>query len=1088
MIGWNVFLCCTMKNHLLIILSLFFASTMSEAQNGKSTFTHLVVSPDKISANTPLQINIYLVIDSVPLQKNTFVKLIFPKEFSQFAFDNNPPPFPPLPSLQRGYCRSSGNRGLKASIVSIKLTRDEFIGSSPYNGYKHDDNEYLMTIRLDTLFGIGDTLILTYGYGAALNYVIPPNISFRSAFKAMIDFDRNGVYSHQQHTGSIVSKPKRADVLQLILSSTGKVNKPTLLKAVIFDDNVSSVPYFTGSFNVTCTDASATYNSTIQFTTADSGHVEIPITFGQNGVFSCNARQTSGNSTISKIYASNPINVSEDSMQIFWGEFHTHTEYSRDGQGQDAFKYARNAVGLDFFAQTDHSDGNAEYGLDSSEWNDILQNVRFYNQPGRFVAFMGFENSMNTPSGHYNTIFNAPDSLLYAVPNIPKMLYNSIQRMWSRLDSMDNRIEAITIPHHSGKIFSVFPTPVCNFCNTFGGTYANIRYKMTAEIYSGHGQCESYNPQHGLSYESLNATTKSNNGSNYIQDALALREKLGIIASSDNHVARATQKQFGSFAVIADSLERNNLFHHIKDRHTYATTGERIAMKFYINNHLMGDEIGIGCEEYPELKISVDGTDALDYIQVLKWDFKNGVYSSDNHPLFNVIKTYSFSGNTSGFNDSLVDGFMTDTSVYYIRVKQKNKIDDREVWAWSSPIWVNKVNCDTATKDVLLPLDAADSSAGNQYKIHVAWAVRNQVNTDYFILERSRDNSHFSAYAHISAAGEPGDSVAYTYVDSFPDNPVLYYRVKMVSFFDSVSYSNADSVSIRFGNDSIHSFSAVLQRNGVKIDWTGLEYLSNRYELNRAPIRNDLTVIDSRAPLYRDELSHYSFLDELPLKDSSIYNVIMKFPNGTFKLSGTDTVYFVMDSIVDFYTQLIGDTVLIAWKGVHEHKTSFYEVQKSINRIVYNTLETVIPQGGIFDTVSYIRYDTLPLPGVNYYKINQVIAGESDHHTSLDSQRIISSGIHAGFLNGFSMKVLNSFMQEGKTDLNIKTTSAVAVSGSFLIVDVMGRVLHREMVLIPGGNGHFILPAASFVSNVYFLIFKSDDIFIKHTFFILDEH
>ncbi len=701
---------------------------------------------------------------------------------------------------------------------------------------------------------------------------------------------------------------------------------------------------------------------------------------------------------------------------------------------------------------------------------------------------MGYENSMNTPSGHYNTIFNAPDSLLATVPNLPKMLYNSIQRMWLRLDSMDNRIEAITIPHHSGKIFSVYPTPVCNFCNTFGGAYSNTKYKMLAEIYSGHGLCESYNPQHPLSYESLNATTKSNNGSNYIQDALALREKLGIIASSDNHLARATQKQFGSFAVIADSLERNNIFYHIKNRHTYATTGERIALKFTINNHLMGEELNVACDDYPELKMEVNGTDVLDYIQVLKWDFKNGTYSADNHPNFSIIKTYSLNGNASGFKDSMVDGFLTDTSVYYIRVKQKNKIDDREVWAWSSPIWVNKVSCPTPPKDVLLPLDAADSSSGSQYKIHVEWSVRNQVNTDHFILERSHDNSRFTPYAVINAAGEAGDSVAYTYWDSFPDNSILYYRVRMVSFFDSINYSNVDSVSIRYGNDTIRSFSAVLQNNGVKIDWTGSEYLSNRYELNRAPLNNDFTVISSRTPIYGDELSSYSFLDELPLKDSSIYNVIMKFPNGTFKLSRTDTVFFVMDSIIDFYTRLIGDTVLIAWKGVHEHKTSFYEVQKSMNKMAYTTLETVIPQGGVFDTVSYIRYDTMPLPGINYYKIRQTIAGEFNHYSSLDSQRIISSGIHADFLKGFSVNVLNSFMHEGQMDLTVKTTSPNVVSGCFMIVDIMGRVLYNEKATIPSGEGHFIIPSAALASNVYFLLFKSEDIFIKHTFYILDEH
>jgi hypothetical protein len=548
---------------LYILLSIFIASIYSvSAQTDRTRYVRVACTPDTIRAEIPVRINIQLIIDSVPLQTNTLVKLFFPKEFKQFAFDNNPPPFPIFPSLQKGYCRVSGNRNLKATITAMKLTRDEFVGTFPYPNYRHDDNEFLMTIRLDSVFMPGDTLTVTYGFGGNNNLVVPVNYSFRSEFKTMIDFERNGVYTLQQSRAPIKSAPKRSDALQLFLSSTGKVQQPVLLKAVVFDNNISFVPGFAGSFRLSCTDPTAIFPSVLTFTPADSGHLEIPVTFGQEGVFNFSAQLISSNSAITKLYPSNPIRISADTMQIYWGEFHTHTEHSRDGEGRDAFTYAKYAMGLDFFGQTDHSDGNNnEYGIDNGEWEELIGYVKSFNEPGRFVTFPGYENSMQTPSGHYNVIFNAPDSLMHLVPNLPKHLYSSIGSMWNKLDSMDSRIGALTIPHHSGKIFSIFPAPPsCSVCNTFGGSFANAKYKRSIEIYSGHGLSEAYVPNHPLSYSAFNTNSRSNNGKNYLQDALALREKLGVISSSDNHQARATQKQYGSFAVIADSLERSNIF------------------------------------------------------------------------------------------------------------------------------------------------------------------------------------------------------------------------------------------------------------------------------------------------------------------------------------------------------------------------------------------------------------------------------------------------------------------------------------------------------------------------------------------------
>jgi len=38
--------------------------------------------------------------------------------------------------------------------------------------------------------------------------------------------------------------------------------------------------------------------------------------------------------------------------------------------------------------------------------------------------------------------------------------------------------------------------------------------------------------------------------------------------------------------------------------------------------------------------------------------------------------------------NSFTDNEFTGSALYYVRLKQWNPVHNREVWAWSSPIWV----------------------------------------------------------------------------------------------------------------------------------------------------------------------------------------------------------------------------------------------------------------------------------------------------------------------------------------------------------------------------------------------------------------
>jgi len=82
-------------------------------------------------------------------------------------------------------------------------------------------------------------------------------------------------------------------------------------------------------------------------------------------------------------------------MHFYFGNFHSHTGFS-EGVGTPAenFSWARDIVGLDFYAVTDHAEQ-----VSSGEWTDTATQADGCNATGVFAALRGFEWS-NPLIGH----------------------------------------------------------------------------------------------------------------------------------------------------------------------------------------------------------------------------------------------------------------------------------------------------------------------------------------------------------------------------------------------------------------------------------------------------------------------------------------------------------------------------------------------------------------------------------------------------------------------------------------------------------------------------------------------------------------
>ena len=72
---------------------------------------------------------------------------------------------------------------------------------------------------------------------------------------------------------------------------------------------------------------------------------------------------------------------------VYYGHLHNHTTVS-DGTGTDdeAYNYAKNVAGLDYFSTANHV-GSIEEG----EWAAIKAAADKYNEDDVFTAFWGFE-------------------------------------------------------------------------------------------------------------------------------------------------------------------------------------------------------------------------------------------------------------------------------------------------------------------------------------------------------------------------------------------------------------------------------------------------------------------------------------------------------------------------------------------------------------------------------------------------------------------------------------------------------------------------------------------------------------------------
>jgi hypothetical protein len=362
---------------------------------------------------------------------------------------------------------------------------------------------------------------------------------------------------------------------------------------------------------------------------------------------------------------SNPIRVIENPRGPYWGDIHIHTRWSHDAIGRFPYEYARDVSGLDFAAVCDHAESAIQY------WQHLVDLANQHNEPGRFVTFVAYENGLGHPSGHYNTYYIGAEGNCYLRADFG----GDIANLNPKLDAED----AMTIPHHTGIGWNRPPsTTAVEFSKL------DERYSPVLEIYSHHGQSERYAPDHVNAYE-FNRWHKPGRRTNrsipghFAQDAWRMGKRIGVIASSDDHYGQGGMDFEGIAGVFAEELTREGIWRGIRGRHCYGTTGERILIDFSVNGTEMGQETTARTGDDLEISVAVYGTSVLARVELIRLNEYSGEF----------VQVCEERPYELDFETVIREQFGAPV-MYYVRVQQEGMIQDRGIFAWSSPIWVGQ--------------------------------------------------------------------------------------------------------------------------------------------------------------------------------------------------------------------------------------------------------------------------------------------------------------------------------------------------------------------------------------------------------------
>lgn len=497
---------------------------------------------------------------------------------------------------------------------------------------------------------------------------------------------------------------------------------------------------------------------------------------------------------------------------LYFGQLHAHTDISNGaGSVEEAFQYASQVDGLDFFAVTDHSDSfdNADMGAIDADGADISADWAAGKQAAAsvtgedFVGLFGFE--MTWPEdkqlGHIST-FNTPG--------------------WQTRDQAD---------------FENVPTALENYYKALTSVPGSVsQFNHPDTVHGDFERFDHYSPQYDAVVSLLEVAGEDGVvDCEYYDLALDKGWHVAPTNNQNNHKGQWGDASEARTVVLAKSLTEEALYAAMKDRRVYATQDSDLAIYYELNGTAMGSILPKSEEAEITVFLSDPTDEAIGSVEVV----------ADGGE---AIARQWVETPTKMLELSVPSGY----SYYYLRVTQP----DGDV-AVTAPVWMDgydDIGIESFTSDTLTP--ARDEEIG------LTVTLFNDEPMDFAV----KSLSLYADETLVSTASDLGEvagmsTLDYTFSYAHPELGVTEFRVEAAGSVNGEDRTYEDTLSLSFhvpeqvkriAVDASHGNSGVDKLNRLKAIAAKVNIAVDILD-GELPENSDLLLITAPAEAFNEE-------------------------------------------------------------------------------------------------------------------------------------------------------------------------------------------------------------------------------------------
>ena len=195
---------------------------------------------------------------------------------------------------------------------------------------------------------------------------------------------------------------------------------------------------------------------------------------------------------------------------------------------------------------------------------------------------------------------------------------------------------------------------------------------------------------------------------------------------------------------------------------------------------------------------------------------------------------------------------------------------------------------------------------------------------------------------------------------------------------------------------------------------------------------------------------------------------------GPFTLASISDLNPLPVELIYFDVHYKNEVVEIKWTTASELNSDYFDLLRSEDGIDFEIIDRLNAAGNSISNLEYFHIDDHPLPGIAYYRLNQV---DKDGKTNL-SQIVSAKAIK----KSGSLSIINIIPSQISNSILIKVDSGENKNAAIKIYDSSGKLVFSKTIFITDGMNSVSLEGISLKKGIYSLQLQTPEMYISSRF------